>query len=182
MRALGINIFTIPVILGVAGIFFSCVNDLERIKEVSSIEHAPDEASRNLNVIYTDSGYAKLELTATIAESYNETQKTKLKDGLKVKFFNDNGEVVSILTALYGEIDKNTGDMFVRDSVELKNVEQNKILKSEELIWDKKGDSVYTEKAVTITYPNMILYGQGAKTNRNFDTAFVYNVKARVNK
>lgn len=182
MKALAKNIKWIPVILGVTGIFFSCVNDLETIKEVSSIEHAPDEATLDLNVIYTDSGFAKLELSAKIAESYSETQKTLLKDGLKVKFFNDEGEVTSVLTALYGEIDKKTGNMFVRDSVELKNVEQDKVLRSEELIWDKDGDSVYTEKAVTITYPDMILYGQGAKTNRNFDTAFVYNVKARVNK
>lgn len=182
MTRINKNIKWIPVILGVTGIFFSCVNDLEKIKEVSSVEHAPDEATRDLSVIYTDSGYAKLELNARIAESYNETQKTKLKDGLEVKFFNSQGEVVSILTALYGEIDKETGDMFVRDSVELKNIDQNKVLKTEELIWDKKGDSVYTEKNVTIHYPNMILYGQGAKTNRNFDTAFVYNVKAKINK
>lgn len=182
MKAKGIILYWIPVVLGATGIFFSCENDLEQIKEVSSIEHAPDEATRDFNMIYTDSGLAKLELSARIAESYNESQKTLFKDGLKVQFFNGEGEVVSVLTALYGEIDKETGDMFVRDSVELKNLEQNKTLLTEELIWTKKGDSVYTEKAVTILYPNLILYGKGAKTNHNFDTAFVYNVKAKVNK
>ncbi|MFO0494311.1 MAG: hypothetical protein ACK50Y_02160, partial [Flavobacteriia bacterium] len=68
--------------------FTSCVNDLETIQRVTYDPKAPDEVTKNLRVFYTDSGYAQIEITAAIAESYSKPETvTKLKDGLKVNFF-----------------------------------------------------------------------------------------------
>lgn len=173
-------IVRIPVVIFATGILFSCVNDLEKIKEIVSIENAPDESSANLHVVYTDSGYAKVELRATLAETYREQQKTKLKDGLSVNFFDDNGTITSILTAQYGEIDDATGNMFVRDSVRLENVEKNKVLETEELNWTANGDSIYTDKPIEIISKDLIVYGIGARTTQTFDTAYIYKPKAKI--
>ncbi|MDX1651465.1 MAG: LPS export ABC transporter periplasmic protein LptC [Brumimicrobium sp.] len=171
----------IPVMLVVAGIFFSCENDLEKIKKITTYPDSPNETTENLHVVYTDSGYAQVELFARIAESYSEPKSiTKFKDGLKVKFFNEKGEVTSVLTSLYGEIDDESGNIIVRDSVELLNINRKKKLETEVLFWNKKGDSIYTDKAVVITSPDMILYGMGAWTNHRFDTAQFYKPTARI--
>ncbi len=174
------HIFRLPAVLVTAGFLFSCVNDLERIREIVSIENAPDESSASLHVVYTDSGYAKIELFATLAETYREQQKTKLKDGLQVNFFDENGIITSVLTAQYGEIDDNTGNMFVRDSVRLENKEKDKVLETEELFWNASGDSIYTDKPVEILSKDFIIYGIGARTTQTFDTAYIYKPKAKI--
>lgn len=178
---IGYKYLIIPVMFFMAGIFFSCENDLEKIKKINANSNSPNETSVNLHVIYTDSGYAQVELFAGIAETYTSPKKvTKFKDGLKVNFFNDKGEVTSVLTSLYGEVDDKSGNITVRDSVELLNVLEKKKLETEVLYWNKLGDSIYTDKPMVITYPEMILYGKGGWTTHTFDTAQFYNPTAKI--
>src|SRR5690554_3166019 len=127
------------------GIFFSCVNDLEKVKKITTHPNNPDETSEELHIIYTDSGYAQIEIFAHIAETYAKPRNvTKFKDGLKVNFYKEDGTVGSVFTSLFGEIDGKTGDITVRDSVKLVNLEEEKTLESEVLYWNKNGDSIYT--------------------------------------
>jgi len=97
-----------------------------------------------------------------------------------VNFYKDDGTVGSVLTSLFGEIDGETGDITVRDSVKLVNLEEQKTLETEVLYWNKRGDSIYTNKAVVITSPDMILTGIGAWTTRAFDTAQFYKPTAKI--
>jgi len=162
------------------GVFFSCVNDLEKVKKITTHPDHPDETSEMLHVIYTDSGYAQVEIFANIAETYTQPESvTKFKDGLKVNFFNEEGEIASVLTSLFGEIDEE-GNITVRDSVKLLNVLEQKTLESEVLYWDKDGDSIYTNKSVVITTPDMVLSGMGAWTTPAFDTAQFYKPTAKI--
>lgn len=147
----------------------SCVNDLDTIRKITYKSTDPDDRTRDLVVLYTDSGYAKVQVFAKIAETYTKPEQiTKLKDGVKVNFFSEDGEIVSVLTALYGEIHQNDGTMFVRDSVVLFNREKNQRLETEELHWNQKDSSIYTNKAVVIRKNNAILFGQGIKTKQDF--------------
>lgn len=171
----------IPVMIFMMGIFFSCVNDLEKVKKITTHPDNPDETSEMLHVIYTDSGYAQIEIFANIAETYAQPKNvTKFKDGLKVNFYNDNGEIASVLTSLFGEIDGETGNITVRDSVKLVNIIKQKTLESEVLYWNKDGDSIYTNKPVVISSPDMVLSGVGAWTTPAFDTAQFYKPTAKI--
>jgi len=163
------------------GIFFSCVNDLDKVKRITTHPNNPDETSEMLHVIYTDSGLAQVEIFARISETYSQPKSvTKFKDGLKVNFYNDEGEVSSILTSLFGEIDGITGNITVRDSVKLLNVFKKKTLESEILYWDKETDSIYTNKHVVVTSPEMVLSGIGAWTTPAFDTAHFYRPTGKI--
>lgn len=171
----------IPAIFLIAGIFFSCVNDLEKVKKVTASPDSPDETSEDFHVIFTDSGLAQVEIFAKIAETYTTPRKlTKFKDGLKVHFFDDDGGIASVLTSIYGEVDDESGNITVRDSVVFVNIEEEKTLETEVLYWIKAGDSIFTNKPVTITSPDMILKGIGAWTTPLFDTAQFYKPKAQI--
>lgn len=173
--------YLIPVMIFMTGIFFSCVNDLDKVKKITTHPDNPDETSEMLHIIYTDSGYAKFEIYANIAEKYAQPKEiTKFKDGLKVNFYNDDGEIGSVLTALFGEIDAETGNITVRDSVKLVNLLKQKTLETEVLYFNKGGDSIYTNKPVVITSPDMILSGIGAWTTQEFDTAQFYKPTAKI--
>lgn len=173
------KLYLIPVMIFVAGLFFSCVNDLNKVKKVTTRPDSPNETSEELHVVYTDSGLAQVEIFAEITETYSEPRAiTQFKDGLKVNFFNPDGSIASTLTSLYGEIDQKTGNVTVRDSVRLRNIEQQKTLETEILYWNQLGDSIYTDKAVVVKSPDMILSGIGAWTTPKFDTAQFYKPTA----
>jgi LPS export ABC transporter protein LptC len=159
----------IPATLLVAGIFVSCVNDLESIKKVTYDPKSPDEITKDLKVFYTDSGYARIEVSATLAETYSQPESImKLKDGLKVRFFSADGEVVSILTSLYGEVNYGSGMMLVRDSVVLFNIEKQQRLTTKELFWNQNDSTIYTDKNVIVTSPKGTVYGKGIRTKQDF--------------
>lgn len=171
----------IPASILFAGIFFSCSNDLEKVKRITHNPDSPDETSEEFHVIFTDSGYAKIEIFAKIAETYSQPEPiTKFRNGLKVHFFDDKGVVVSQLTSIYGEIHDDTGNITVKDSVELFNFEEERKLETSVLYWLKKTDSVFTDQDVKISSPDMILYGKGAWTTPMFDTAQFFKPTAEI--
>lgn len=160
-----------------AGILFSCVNDIDTIKKVTFDPNAPDETSRNLVVLYTDSGHAKVEIHATLAETYRTPEHiTKLKDGLQVDFFNKEGSITSSLTSLYGEINYSSGLIIAKDSVILRNFVTKKQLETEVLYWNQTDDIVYTDKNVIIRTDGKGITGRGKglKTTKAF-TKYVIN-------
>ncbi len=172
------KIFRIPVFLVLAGILFSCVNDMDTIQKVTFDPNAPDEASRNLVVFYNDSGYAKVEIHATLAETYRTPEHiTKLKDGLQVDFFNKEGIITSSLTSLYGEINYSSGLIVAKDSVILRNFVTKKQLETEELFWNQNDDVVYTEKNVIIRTEGKGITGRGKglRTTQSFTKYVIKN-------
>lgn len=174
-------LYRVPVVIFAAGILFSCVNDLDTIQKVTFDEKAPDEVTSNLQLLYTDSGYAQVKIQATLAESYSKPEKiTKLKDGLKVDFFSDDGKVVSSLTALYGEINHKSGLMFVRDSVVLQNFKKNQSLSTEELFYNQMDSTIYTDKNVIIRRDGKVGTGEGIRTTQSFSHYKVKKPKGEV--
>lgn len=159
-----------------AGILFSCVNDLDTIQRVTFDPNAPDEITENLEVYYSDSGYARIKIYAKIAETHNTPEHiTKLKDYLKVEFYSEKGEIVSELEANYGEINYDTGLMVVRDSVVMRNLKKRRYMETEELFYNQKDSTVYTDKYVIIKREDKSIIGKGhgIKTSQFFDAGRV---------
>lgn len=173
-----IKFYKIPVVIFTAGILFSCVNDMSTIEKVTFDDKSPDEVAVDLELIYTDSGYAQVKIYAALAETYTKPKKvTKLKDGLKVDFFSDEGRIMSTLTALYGEVDHTTGLIFVRDSVVLRNYGKNQFLETEELFYNQRDSSIYTDRNIIIRRNGKVGMGQGIRTTQSFSR---YTVKKPV--
>ena len=146
-----------------------CVNDLETIQRVTYDPKAPEEVTKDLRVFYNDSGYARIEILAKLAETYSKPEMvTKLKDGLRVNFCSSDGKIVSSLTALYGEVNFNTGKLFVRDSVQLYNFAKKQRMLTEVLYWNQRDSTIYTHSSVVVRSPGGILYGDGIETKQDF--------------
>ena len=111
-----------------------------------------------------------MRIQAKLAETYTNPQRvTKLKDGIRVDFFTSSGKIVSTLTALYGEVNFETGKMFVQDSVQLKNHDKEQVLETEQLFWNQKDSTIYTYKNVVVRTPRDILYGRGIRSKHTFN-------------
>lgn len=163
----------IPALFFGAGLFFSsCENDIDTIQKVTFDPKAPDEVTKDLNVLYNDSGYPQIKIHATIAETYNFPEHiTKLKKGLSVDFFSEDGKMVSTLTAINGEINFNSGMVVVRDSVILHNYAKKQSLQTEELFWNQNDSTIYTTKYVLVKTEGKGITGRGKglRTTQTFD-------------
>jgi LPS export ABC transporter protein LptC len=152
-----------------AGFLFSCVNDLDSVQKVTFSSKAPNESIKNLHVIISEEGYAQVEVFATLAETFQGKEHvTKLKDNLKVNFLDNNGQIVSTLSALQGEINYTRGTLLVKDSVRLFNYEKNQTLETEALFWNQRDSSIYSLSQVIIRTPKGKVIGSGVRTKQDF--------------
>jgi hypothetical protein len=119
----------------------------------------------------SDSGYAKVEIIATLAETFrNKVHITKVKDSLRVNFFNDKGKVVSTLFALNGEINFTNGTIIVKDSVRLYNFQNKQMLETEALYWNQRDSTIYSLSQIIVRSPKGIVIGKdGIKTTQEFN-------------
>ncbi len=150
-------------------IFYSCENDITSIQKIAFNNDTPDESTKKLHIIYSDSSYAQIEIYAENSETFhNKRHITKMYDSLRVNFFSKDGSITSTLSALYGEIDHDKGIITVRDSVRLKNFAKNQTLQTEKLIWNQKDSMIYSVSQVIVKTPKGNLYGAGIKTKQDF--------------
>lgn len=148
--------------------FFSCTNDLHKIKKITYDPNSPDEVSQKLTIYYVDSGYAKLNIFALHAETYSKQQLTKLKDSIQVDFFDEDGKITSTLTAKYGEVNHESGKMFVKDSVRLVNHADQRTMYTTILYWNQSDSTIYTDRNVRLVSPKGTAFGTSLKAKQDF--------------
>ena len=157
-------------LLGGLIIVLSCENSIKDIQKVTFNEDSPDEVIEDFHVIFIDSGVSSIEIFAKRTEVYKKKQSTTIfKDSVRVNFFSKDGDLTSTLFAQYGNINFTSGNMFVQDSVRLYNFKKKQTLESEELHWNKKTKSVYTNSPVVVKTTDAYFYGDGIKTNQDFN-------------
>lgn len=171
--------FAILVILSLSVI--SCENDLDKIEKVTFNPKSPDETIHDLKMVYSDSAYARVELICPYAETMHHPENiTKLLDSLRVNFFSENGEIVSILTALYGEINYSKGTLMVKDSVRLYNSKKKQTLETEVLYWNQKDSSIFTPAQVIVKGPDGTFLGEGIKTKQDFSRYEILKPRGKI--
>ena len=93
----------------------------------------------------------------------------KFREGIEITLYTKTGKVQSILTALYGEIFQETGEMLFKDSVCLKNMQEKQSLLTEELHWNQNTQAIFTPKNVIVrSEDGSLFYGDGIKTSLDF--------------
>ena len=82
---------------------YSCENNISEVKNITQEEKIPLEVQENLELIYSDSSYTKMELKAPLAENYPQLEEPEMvfRKGIKVRFFDAYGQEDSRLKANY---------------------------------------------------------------------------------
>ena len=162
---------------------FSCTNDLDTINRITIKSTDPDERIQNLELFFTDSGFAKVRIFAKIAEMYTQPiTVTKLKDSICVFFYTPEGKVETILTGRYGEYFPKENRVFIQNHVVLENLEKSRKMETEELFWKQADSSIYTNRLVTITTPDGKFYGDGIKAKQDFSTYEFIHPRGKITK
>ena len=140
------------------------------------------EYAEKVSIDYTDSGKIRARVFSPILVAVKQVQRPymEMNKGLKVDFYEANGEIQSYLTAEYGISYPNEKRVIVRRDVEILNVKGER-LNTEELIWDQVRGKIYTEKNVTITTKDQIIMGVGLESNQSFSDWEILNVTGSLN-
>lgn len=172
--------WSIPVTV-LAGMLFSCENDIESIAELSADKSSPFLTSYDANISYTDSGQLMAALKAPQLDQYqNTTEYSVAPKSLELTFFDSIGDPTAVLTGDSGifheqmrqlEVFKNV-KMYLSDSV---------IVSTEYIIWIQDSAKVSSHKFVRITRPldNSILYGYGFEASHDFSDLHIIEPRGK---
>ncbi len=135
--------------------FWSCENDLKKVKQISSKEvNKPVETTIGVDVIYSDSAKVKARMTAPLMLNHTVTKTVKqayyeMPKGVKIDFYDPKQKLISTVTAEYA-ITKNLNKIIeLRRNVVVVN-DKGDTFKSEELIWDQLAKRFYSNQFSTL--------------------------------
>jgi LPS export ABC transporter protein LptC len=118
-----------------------------------------DAEYADFRTMESDSGQVKWVLEAPVARVYN-IRKLLVTDYPKITFYDENGEISSVLTADKGEYDQETHDMTALGNVVVTTVE-GYTLETESLIMLREDGEIHSEDFVKVTKGNDVLTGYG---------------------
>ena len=155
--------------LFVAMILLGCKSDLQTIDEIAKLEEGPVESAFNIEVIYSDQAFVRMILHAEQMDRYeNEQAYLEMPRGLHVVFYDTLMQKTSSMTANYAISYEDSEIIEARDNVVVIN-ELGEKLNTEQLIWDQKNETIYSEKFVKITTEDEVTYGEGFRADERFD-------------
>ncbi len=157
-------------IIAIALVFTACKNDMQVVNSLTEEENTPGIVAKNSEVIYTENGIVKLKVMAPTTKRFQfaEEPHTEFPDGITVFTYDDKNEEESNLTAKFAIYYEKKELWMVRNNVVAKN-RKGEILNTEELFWDEKKKTIYSNVMVKITTKDGVTYGQGFESDERFE-------------
>ncbi|HRI78111.1 MAG TPA: LPS export ABC transporter periplasmic protein LptC [Cyclobacteriaceae bacterium] len=120
----------------------------------------PLREAADVSLLYSEKDRIKVKMKAKkILEFKNGDQ--EFPDGLYLEFYNEKGAMTSTLKANQAYFFKEENKWRGRGNVEVRNIEKQQELNSEELFWKPDTKKIFTDKFVTIKLESEVIYGVG---------------------
>jgi LPS export ABC transporter protein LptC len=130
---------------------------------VGSTGDLPDQEVRNFVLTETDQGTPEWKLYARYAAMY-DARNNIVARGVRVDFFDAQGNKTSELSAREGEIDQQSRDMIARGNVVLQTTDGTR-MSTEELRFVNRTQKVRSELAVRVERAGDVLTGVGFESD-----------------
>jgi len=118
-----------------------------------------DQEFTDFTTMESDSGQVKWILEAPVARVYN-IRNLLVTDNPRITFFDENGEISSVLTADKGEYNQETHDLTALGNVVV-TTKEGYTLETESLIMIRELGEIHSEDFVKVTRGNDVLTGYG---------------------
>ncbi len=148
---------------------FSCENDLKDVEKISAKKLAvPVDRSTGVTIIYSDSAIVKAKLiTPELLNYKTDKPYLEMKKGVTVIFYDHAQQEVSKVTSDYAIRRERENMVELKRNVVATN-KKGETFKSEELIWDETKKRFYSNRLVSITSKDNVLYGTSFWANQDF--------------
>ena len=145
-------------------LFSSCENSEENFVNFIEFETLSVEELTNSEILYTENGSLKVKVISQKMERFSvEEERIELSGNVHFDFYKlDSANSKSVLTCNKAVI------MTASQSVVLKSSEGKELI-TEELIWDKKKNIIYTDLEITIKTKDELIKGIGFQSTPDFE-------------
>lgn len=152
----------------------------ESVKAEDILLNVNVETAKEVEIIYSDSAIVRVKISGPTMLYHVNTREPKQEftDGIRVDFYDDNGQITSTLTGKYGIRYESEGKAVVQDSVVWQSTAGEK-LDTEELIWDERTQRVYNHKFTVLRKLDELIYGQGFEATQDFKYARILAAEGR---
>jgi LPS export ABC transporter protein LptC len=146
----------------------ACENTQAEIDELTAKKNKVEVADSVLSYM-SQEAKMKARLKAPKMLRYiTDSPKVVFPNSLHVDFYGGDSTLLeSVLNAKYGDYKEGEHKVFLKDSVVVFN-QKGDTMHCKELYWDQQKAIFYTDKAVAIRKPDVILYGRGLVADQNF--------------
>jgi len=158
--------------------FYGCGNKDDEIKKVEEYT-GPIVELGPATTYYSDSAVVKMKMEAPHQLEYGNGDR-EFPEGLHLEFFDINGNRTSTLRANYcyytskEDLYKATGNVVVI------NTQNGDRLDTEELFWNQKKETVFTDKFVKIEQNGELQMGDGLEAKQDFSYWKLINYKGTI--
>lgn len=143
---------------------FSACNQPE-LKEPIEYQ-GPLREVEHVETFYSEKGHVKMKMVSVLLHEFKNGDR-EFPKGIYLETYDETGKLVSTLRAnhafYFREEDKWRG----RGKVEVRNVDKNEQLNTEELFWKPAEEKIFTDKFVTIRQQEDVIYGQGLEAKQD---------------
>lgn len=126
----------------------------------------PLRVGEKVELFYTEDNRVKVKMIAAVVYEFDNGDR-EFPKGIYLEFFNEFGKMESTLRANEAYYFKNENQWRGRGKVEVKNLEKNEQLNTEELFWKPAEEKIFTDKFVTIRQQTDVIYGQGLEAKQD---------------
>jgi LPS export ABC transporter protein LptC len=161
-------------------IFFSCTKKKDATIKTDILKY-PSATGKDFYSVLNDSGKVQLIISGPILEQYENIDYpyTEFNQGIHVIIYNGKPEIQGSVTCKYAKYNKTTNIWELKDSVVVKN-ENNEKLETEVLNWNQPKDLIYTDRFVKITTPELISQGIGFESDSHLQKRHIRKVSAEI--
>lgn len=160
------NYLLVPALLASVLLLASC--DSTENKEIL-IYDGPQSEAENVELYYSEDNRVTVMMTAPLAYEFQNGDR-EFPKGVYLEFYNEFGRISSTLKANYAFFYKEENKWKGQGNVEVKNIEKNEQLNTEELFWMPAEEKIFTEKFVTIRQQSDVIYGEGLDAKQDLSS------------
>ena len=133
----------------------------------------------NVELYYSEKSQIKVKMTAPELQEF-ETGDREFPKGVYMEFYNEFGRLESTLRANHAYFFKKENQWRGRGKVEVKNIEKNEQLNTEELFWKPAEEKIFTEKFVTIREQGDVIYGEGLEAKQDMSDYVIKKISGTI--
>jgi LPS export ABC transporter protein LptC len=126
----------------------------------------PERQVEDAEVHYSVSEKVKVKMRAPVIYEFQSGDR-EFPKGINLEFYDEFGKLESTLRANDAYFFKTENKWRGRGKVEVKNMEKNEQLNTEELFWKPAEEKIFTDKFVTIRQQSDVIYGQGLEAKQD---------------
>lgn len=138
--------------------------------------NGPVSELENVETYYTEKDIIKVKFKAPVLYEF-KNQDRECPKGIYMEFYDENGKLETTLRANHAYFFHEQKLWRGRGDVEVKNIQKNEQLNTEELFWKQVDKRIYTDKFVTIRQQGDVLYGEGLDAKEDMSDYTITKLK-----